>query len=89
MNLYSTQEFIVIIKHYFKHGESLTMTTCKLRPIFDMKKVPSTSTVNRLIKKFEETGDRLLMLKFQRNILGQQEHKSHKNKTELYEKYQE
>ena len=51
MDRYSTQQRILIVKNYFKNGESLTATIRKLRSIFGKQNVPSASTVKRIIEK--------------------------------------
>ena len=55
MDRYSTQQRILIVKNYFKNGESLTATIRKLRSIFGKQNVPSASTVKRIIEKFVKT----------------------------------
>ncbi|KZC11641.1 hypothetical protein WN55_02923 [Dufourea novaeangliae] len=56
MDRYSTQQRILIVKHYLKNDKSLTVTIRKLRPIFGRQNVPSASIVKRIIEKFEKTG---------------------------------
>jgi DNA-binding IclR family transcriptional regulator len=44
------------VKTHYKYGESYAETVRKIRGIFGRRNAPNQSTVQRLIKKFEETG---------------------------------
>jgi DNA-binding IclR family transcriptional regulator len=44
------------VKTHYKYGESYAETVRKIRGIFGRRTAPNQSTVQRVIKKFEETG---------------------------------
>ena len=56
MERYTKEQRLVMVKTHFKYGECYAETVRKLRKIFGRQNAPNQSTVQRLIKKFEETG---------------------------------
>lgn len=56
MERYTIEQRVLIVKHYYQNGESLIATIRKVRPIFGRNNVPNSSTVKRIIEKFENTG---------------------------------
>lgn len=59
MERYTKEQRVVIVKTHYKNGECYAETVRKLRGIFGRRKAPNLSTVQRLIKKFEETASLL------------------------------
>lgn len=56
MNKYSQEERIFLVKAYYKYGESQAEALRKWSTAFKNKEKPSTTTVTKLIDKFERTG---------------------------------
>jgi hypothetical protein len=56
MERYTKEHRVIIVKTHYKYGESYAETVRKVRGIFDRRNAPYQSTVQRMIKKFEETG---------------------------------
>lgn len=56
MEQYTVEQRALIVKNYYKNGESLIATIRKVRPMFGRNNVPNSSTVKRIIEKFESTG---------------------------------
>ena len=56
MQRYTKEQRVIIVKTHYKYGESYVETARKVRGIFGRQNEPNKSTVQRLIKKFEETG---------------------------------
>jgi hypothetical protein len=53
---YKKEQRLVMVKTHYKFGECYAETVRKLRGIYGRQNAPNQSTVQRLIKKFEETG---------------------------------
>ena len=56
MERYTKEQRVIIVKTRYKYGESYAETVRKVRGIFGRWNAPYQSTVQRMIKKFEETG---------------------------------
>jgi transposase len=56
MERYTKVQRLVMVKTHYKHGECYAETVRKLPGIFGRQNAPNQSTVQRLVKKFEETG---------------------------------
>ncbi|CAK9817074.1 Transposable element Tc3 transposase [Anthophora quadrimaculata] len=56
MDRYTLQQRIHIIQTYYENGRSLISTYRKLRNYFGVNNRPNQSSIQRLVKKFEETG---------------------------------
>jgi transposase len=56
MERYTKEQRVIIVKTHYKYGESYAETVRKIRGIFGRRNAPYQSTVQRMIKKFEETG---------------------------------
>ena len=56
MQRYTKEQRVIIVKTHYKYGESYAETARKVHGIFGRRNAPNQSTVQRLIKKFEETG---------------------------------
>ena len=56
MERYTRDHRVIIVKTRYKYGESYAETVRKVRGIFGRRNAPYQSTVQRIIKKFEETG---------------------------------
>ncbi|CAK9801230.1 Transposable element Tc3 transposase [Anthophora plagiata] len=56
MDRYTLQQRIHIIQTYYENGRSLINTYRKLRNYFGVNNRPNQSSIQRLVKKFEETG---------------------------------
>src|SRR5690349_14418587 len=52
----TVEQRVLIIKNYYQNGESLIATIRKVRPLSGRNNVPNSSTVKRIIEKFESTG---------------------------------
>jgi transposase len=53
---YAKEQRVVIVKTHYKYGESCAETVRIVLGIFGRRNAPYQSTVQRMIKKFEETG---------------------------------
>ncbi|KAK4875603.1 hypothetical protein RN001_012025 [Aquatica leii] len=53
MEKYSNKQRLIIVKTYYRCGESFSKTVRQLRQVFDRNYAPNESTVKRLITKFE------------------------------------
>jgi hypothetical protein len=56
MERYTKEQRVIFVKTHYKFGESYAKTVRKVRAIFGRRNAPYQSTVQRMIKKFEETG---------------------------------
>jgi len=56
MERYTKEQCVIIMKTHYKYGERYAETVRKVRGIFSRRNAPYQSTVQRMIKKFEETG---------------------------------
>jgi len=56
MERYTKEQRVIIVKTHYKYGESYTETIRKVRGIFGRRNAKYQSTVQRMIKNFEETG---------------------------------
>jgi len=56
MERYNKEKRVIIVKTHYKYGESYAETVRKIRGIFGRRNAAYQSTVQRMIKKFEETG---------------------------------
>ncbi|CAK1590754.1 unnamed protein product [Parnassius mnemosyne] len=56
MERFSKDQRVIIVKTHYKNGESYAETARKLRQIFSRESAPNVSTIQRVVKKFEETG---------------------------------
>ena len=56
MERYTKEQRVIVVKTHYKYGESYAETFRKIRGIFGRRNAPNQSTVQRIIKKFEETG---------------------------------
>jgi transposase len=56
MERHTKEQRVVIVKAHYKYGESYAETVRKVLGIFGRRNAPYQSTVQRMIKKFEETG---------------------------------
>ena len=56
MECYTKEQRVIIVKTHYKYGESYAKIVRKVRGIFGRRNAPYQSTVQRMIKKFEETG---------------------------------
>jgi hypothetical protein len=56
MECNTKEQCIVIVKMHYKYGESYVETVRKFSGIFCRQNAPYQSTLQRMIKKFEETG---------------------------------
>lgn len=55
MEQYTLAQRLQIIQIYYQNSRSIVATLRGLGPIFGRKNVPTRSTVERLVKKFEST----------------------------------
>jgi len=53
---YTLQQCVYIIQTYYENGRSLKNTHRKIRNFFGINNRPNQSSIQRLVKKFEETG---------------------------------
>jgi len=53
---YTKEQRVIVVKTHYNYGESYAETVRKIRGIFGRRNAPNQSTVQRIIKKFEETG---------------------------------
>jgi len=56
MERYAKEQRVIIVKSLYKYEESYVETIRKFRGIFCRRNAPYQSAVQRMIKKFEETG---------------------------------
>jgi hypothetical protein len=56
MERYTKEQRVIVVKTHYKYRESYAETVRKIRGIFSRQNAPNQSTVQRIIKKFEETG---------------------------------
>lgn len=56
MDRYTLQQRVYIIKTYYENGRSLKNTHRKIRDFFGVNNRPNQSSIQRLVKKFDETG---------------------------------
>jgi len=56
MECYNKEQRVIIVKTYYKYGESYAETVRKVHGIFGRRNALYQSTVQRMNKKFEETG---------------------------------
>jgi transposase len=56
MERYTEEQRVIIVKTHYKYGESYAETVSQVRGIFGQRNAQYQSTVQRMIKKFEETG---------------------------------
>jgi hypothetical protein len=56
MERYNKEQLVIIVKTYYTYGESYAETVRKVRRIFGRRNAAYQSTVQRMNKKFEETG---------------------------------
>lgn len=54
MERYKKEQRIIIVETHYKNEESFVETVCKLRGISGRNNAPNESSIQRLIKKFEE-----------------------------------
>jgi len=55
MERYTQERRVIFVKKHYKYGESYAETVRKVHGIFGRRNAPNQSTVQRMIKKFEET----------------------------------
>ena len=56
MQRYTSQQRVEIIKIFYRNSESMDSTLRALRPIYGRNNHISSSTIERLVEKFESTG---------------------------------
>ena len=56
MERYTKEQRVIILKTHYKYEESYAETVRKVHEIFGQRNAPYQSRVQRMIKKFEETG---------------------------------